>query len=191
MSSNCWRRSRARFRSMLPGPRERAPRVGQSDRRRLAREKHTRQGDETILRDQPRNRVGLAIAVSLLYYLFFIRSAGSIRALDIDAQERRFKGARSLSRQKSPSRSATLWCSDRPWSESSMTSERESRWNPGGSGSSARRVVVAMMPSDTRRIEFIPELPPGRRGLVKGWRGQPAVKVNAIYDRPFWRDDGP
>ena len=31
----------------------------------------------------------------------------------------------------------------------------------------ARRVLVAMMPADTGHIEFIPELPPGRRGLVK------------------------
>ena len=55
---------------------------------------------------------------------------------------------------------------------------------------SARRVVVAMMPADTRRIEFIPDLPSGAADWSKGWRGQPAVKVNAIYERPFWRDDG-
>ena len=47
-----------------------------------------------------------------------------------------------------------------------------------------------MMPADTRRIEFIPMLPPERRGLVNGWRGQPSIKVNAVYDKPFWRADG-
>jgi monoamine oxidase len=55
---------------------------------------------------------------------------------------------------------------------------------------SARRVVVAMMPADTRRIEFIPELPADRRGLVSGWRGQSSIKINAVYDTPFWRGDG-
>ena len=54
----------------------------------------------------------------------------------------------------------------------------------------ARRVVVAMMPADTRRIAFAPGLPPARRGLVEAWRGQPAIKVNVVYDEPFWRKDG-
>jgi monoamine oxidase len=54
----------------------------------------------------------------------------------------------------------------------------------------ARRVVVAMMPSDTKRIDFMPGLPPARRGLVEAWRGDPSIKVNAVYDEPFWRKDG-
>ena len=54
----------------------------------------------------------------------------------------------------------------------------------------ARRVVVAMMPADTRRIAFTPGLPPARRGLVEAWRGDLSIKVNAVYDEPFWRKDG-
>ena len=41
-----------------------------------------------------------------------------------------------------------------------------------------------------RRINFEPGLPPARVGLVNAWRGQTAVKVNVVYDRPFWREDG-
>ncbi|MDB5293338.1 MAG: amine oxidase [Phycisphaerales bacterium] len=47
-----------------------------------------------------------------------------------------------------------------------------------------------MMPADTRRIAFSPELPESRRGLVKAWAGEPAIKVNAVYPKPFWRDSG-
>jgi monoamine oxidase len=54
----------------------------------------------------------------------------------------------------------------------------------------ARRVIVAMMPADTRRIAFSPELPKARQGLVKAWAGEPAIKVNAVYPKPFWRDAG-
>jgi monoamine oxidase len=47
-----------------------------------------------------------------------------------------------------------------------------------------------MMPSDTRRIAFTPGLPVARRGLVEAWRGESAIKVNVVYDEPFWRKDG-
>ena len=55
---------------------------------------------------------------------------------------------------------------------------------------SANRVVVAMMPADTRRIEFNPPLPAARAGLAKAWKGEPAFKVNVVYAKPFWRDHG-
>ena len=47
-----------------------------------------------------------------------------------------------------------------------------------------------MMPADTRRIAFTPGLPPARRGLVEAWRGDLSIKVNVVYDEPFWRKDG-
>jgi len=55
---------------------------------------------------------------------------------------------------------------------------------------SARRLIVAMSPADTRRIAFAPELPPARRGIVQGWPAEPSVKVNVVYQSAFWRDAG-
>ncbi len=55
---------------------------------------------------------------------------------------------------------------------------------------SAKRVVVAMMPADAHRLVFAPALPAARAGLMKGWKGEPGFKVNAVYAKPFWRDDG-
>ena len=134
--------------------------------------------------------IGPPSRISLLYYLFIIRSAGSIHALEIDAQERRFVGG-----SQSLSKGLALPLADRLVLDSPVLRivdekkakiEVESkRLNVVG-----RRVVVAMMPADTRRIAFTPVLPPARRGLVDAWQGDLSIKVNAVYDEPFWRKDG-
>jgi monoamine oxidase len=133
--------------------------------------------------------IGPPSNISLLYYLFTIRSAGSIHALEVDAQERRFVGGpQSLSKalagplaDKLVLDSPVLRIADKQQSVE-VESKRIKVL--------ARRVVVAMMPSDTRRIAFTPELPPARRGLVEAWRGDLSIKVNVVYDEPFWRKDG-
>jgi monoamine oxidase len=54
----------------------------------------------------------------------------------------------------------------------------------------ARHVVVAVPPPLVSAIEFHPVLPPDRQALLQhlgmGWM----MKCEAVYDRPFWRDDG-
>jgi monoamine oxidase len=150
------------------------------------RDNETKQNFEVNLATE----LGSPSQISLLYYLFFIRSGGGIKALDIDAQERRFKGGpQSLSTKMAEPLGEALVLGS-PVARIVSDQRTGVQVESTRLKVSARRVVVAMMPADTRRIEFIPDLPPGRRGLVKGWRGQPAVKVNAIYERPFWRDDG-
>ncbi len=125
-----------------------------------------------------------------MYYLFIIRSAGSIHALDVDAQERRFVGgSQSLSKALAAPLAERLVLDSpvlRITDEKKAGVEVESKRVKVV----ARRVVVAMMPADTRRIAFTPELLPARRGLVDAWRGDLAIKVNVIYDTPFWRKDG-
>jgi monoamine oxidase len=134
--------------------------------------------------------IGPPANISLLYYLFIIRSAGSIHALDVDAQERRFVGGpQSLSKGLAGALANRL-----------VLDSPVLRIVDGNNGRveveskrvkvSARRVVVAMMPADTRRIAFTAGLPPARRGLVDAWRGDLAIKVNVVYDVPFWRKDG-
>jgi monoamine oxidase len=134
--------------------------------------------------------IGPPSSVSLLYYLFIIRSAGSIHALEVDAQEQRFVGG-SQSLSKGLARpladrlvlgSPVLRIVDDEKAKVEVTAKRLKV--------SARRVVVAMMAADTRRIEFAPLLPPARRGLVEAWRGDLSIKVNVVYDEPFWRKDG-
>jgi monoamine oxidase len=134
--------------------------------------------------------LGSPSRISLLYYLFIIRSAGGLRALETDAQERRFVGGpQSLSKalagplaEQVVLGSPVQRVSDGPKAGIEVESKRLKVV--------ARRVVIAMMPADTRRIAFTSGLPPTRRGLVEAWRGEAAIKVNVVYDEPFWRRDG-
>lgn len=54
----------------------------------------------------------------------------------------------------------------------------------------ARRVIVALPPVLAGRIIYNPPLPGFRDQLTQRVPQGSVVKVNAIYDRPFWRDDG-
>lgn len=54
----------------------------------------------------------------------------------------------------------------------------------------ARRVVVGLPPALAGRIVYDPPLPGYRDQLTQRVPQGSVVKVNAIYDRPFWRDDG-
>jgi len=57
----------------------------------------------------------------------------------------------------------------------------------------ADRVVVAMAPADTLRINFKSGLTAQRDELVKKWAGLtrlPLIKHSVIYSKPFWRDTG-
>ena len=134
--------------------------------------------------------LGSPSSISLLYYLFFIRSAGSFHALEVDAQKRRFVGGpQSLSKGLAEPLAESLFLGSPAFrivdEEKAGVRVEAERFKV-----QARRAVVAMMPSDTRRIAFTPELPLARRSLVEAWRGESAIKVNVVYDEPFWRKDG-
>ncbi|MEQ8799004.1 MAG: FAD-dependent oxidoreductase [Salinisphaeraceae bacterium] len=53
-----------------------------------------------------------------------------------------------------------------------------------------RRVIVAMPPADAGRIRFTPDLPTRRTILQRAWNNGTESKLFAIYDTPFWREDG-
>ena len=54
----------------------------------------------------------------------------------------------------------------------------------------ARRVIVALPPALAGRIQYEPALPALRDGLTQRMPQGHLVKVQAIYERPFWRADG-
>lgn len=154
----------------------------------LAKNTSTRQASEDFSLDCE-TELGKPAKISLLFYLFYLRSAGSHQALIVDAQKSRFKGGpQSLSVLMS-----------RELGEDVILGSPVTRIDSSGPRVTiesarvrvaARRVIVAMMPADTRRIEFRPRLPDARQGLVRGWVGMPAIKVNAVYKTAFWRDAG-
>jgi monoamine oxidase len=54
----------------------------------------------------------------------------------------------------------------------------------------ARRAIVAVPPRLARDIAFAPRLPAGRRAIHEHWIPGAITKVAAVYDRPFWREQG-
>ncbi|MGY2093291.1 flavin monoamine oxidase family protein [Nocardia gipuzkoensis] len=52
----------------------------------------------------------------------------------------------------------------------------------------ARRVIVALSPADRRRIQFTPGLPEAIAAATDQMHALTVLRVNVIYDRPFWRD---
>ncbi|MEO8106200.1 MAG: NAD(P)/FAD-dependent oxidoreductase, partial [Actinomycetes bacterium] len=51
-------------------------------------------------------------------------------------------------------------------------------------------VVVAVPPSGWRTISFAPALPPAHQRLQDAMPMGSVVKVQVVFDRPFWRDAG-
>ncbi|WP_218010508.1 flavin monoamine oxidase family protein [Actinomadura chibensis] len=54
----------------------------------------------------------------------------------------------------------------------------------------ARRAIVAVPPPLAARIRFTPGLPGDRDQLVQRMPMGRVIKVNVVYDEPFWRADG-
>jgi monoamine oxidase len=54
----------------------------------------------------------------------------------------------------------------------------------------ARRVIVALPPVLAGRIQYEPALPTLRDGLTQRMPQGHLVKIQAVYERPFWRADG-
>jgi monoamine oxidase len=62
--------------------------------------------------------------------------------------------------------------------------------DPGTMVVRARRAIMAMSPSLTAALDYSPPLPERRVQLCAHMPMGAVTKVHALYDRPFWRDDG-
>ncbi len=60
----------------------------------------------------------------------------------------------------------------------------------GGDELRARRVIVALAPPLTGRIEYAPAVPAARDQLTQRMPMGSVIKCMAVYDEPFWRRDG-
>jgi monoamine oxidase len=54
----------------------------------------------------------------------------------------------------------------------------------------AKQAIVALPPVLANAIRFSPALPSGHRQLLSHFKPGDMIKVQAIYDHPFWRDEG-
>jgi monoamine oxidase len=55
---------------------------------------------------------------------------------------------------------------------------------------SAKHVIVAVPPTLAGRIDYTPSLPSRREALTDRLPQGTLLKAAAVYDKPFWRDDG-
>ena len=134
--------------------------------------------------------LGRTTDVSLLYYLFFVRSAGSVEALETDAQRWRLAGgAQALSLALAAELGDRVRLSA-PVDAIEQTDDGVLWVDAGGESISARRLVVAMMPRDLRAIGVEPPRSEQRQGLLDRWGATSAYKVHVAFPTPFWRDDG-
>ena len=127
--------------------------------------------------------------ISLLYFLFYVHSAGGLRALTTDAQEFRFKGGTQAISKKLAQLLGEDLVLDSPVNKI-VQADGKVEVHAQRVCIIARRAVLAMMPSDVRRISFEPRLPKRRSALNQQWRGAAGFKINVIYPQPFWRDQG-
>ena len=127
--------------------------------------------------------------ISLLYFLFYVHSAGGLQALNSGAQELRFKGGPQALSKKMAQFLADDLVLDSPVGQIIQT-DTAVKVISRKACITAKRAVVAMMPADVQRIRFTPALPQQRRALDTQWQGIPGFKVNVIYPKPFWRNRG-
>ncbi|MCU1602654.1 MAG: FAD-dependent oxidoreductase [Frankiales bacterium] len=129
--------------------------------------------------------------ISFLHLLVYCHGAGSLGSLlntDKGAQMYRLHGGSQLIAVKA---AATL-----PRVKLSSPVRRISQSSRGvvveGDGFSvrARRVVVALPPTLAGRIDYDPIMPAQRDQLTQRIPMGTVIKVQAVYDEPFWRADG-
>jgi monoamine oxidase len=127
--------------------------------------------------------------VSLLYFLFYVRSAGSIDALNNGAQEWRITGGSQI---------VSLSLAEQINAEILLNAPVIAIDDQGdrvvieyeSSTVEARKVVIAMMPKDAGHINFLSGLPDQRVALQDNWGTTGGSKVSMVYNTPFWRDSG-
>ncbi len=127
--------------------------------------------------------------ISLLYFLFYVHSAGGLQALNSGAQELRFKGGPQALSQKMAQLLEDDLVLGSPVSKIIQTAAAVKVVSRRAC-ITAKHVVVAMMPADIQRIRFSPALPQQRRLLNAQWQGVAGFKVNVVYAKPFWRAQG-
>ena len=150
---------------------------------------HARAWLRTIVRSTIAAEAG---ELSLLHTLFFIGSAGRIAQLietGGGAQERRFhQGAQAIAVRLAEA------LGERVVLGAPVRAVRHDQAGvvveADGHAVTARRAILAVPPALAGRIAYRPPLPAWRSQLTQRVPMGSVVKVHALYEQPFWRQDG-
>lgn len=133
--------------------------------------------------------VGDPSSMSLLYWIFYVASAGSWQALDIDAQTIRITGgSHSISTTMADELDTLVQLNSPVFSVNDNGTEVAVEYE--GGAATCEKLIIAMSPADCNNIDFISPLSSDRQMLNAGWNMSSGAKYNVIYESPFWRDDG-
>jgi monoamine oxidase len=130
--------------------------------------------------------------VSLLNWLFLARSAGGIESLMNIAggyQDAQFDGGVGQIPDAMAAELGAAVVLGSPVTAVRHTGDRVEVTGDGGAVS-ARRVILALPRALAAGIRFAPALPADHALLIHQVPAGTEVKMVAIYDAPFWRDDG-
>ena len=127
--------------------------------------------------------------ISLLYFLFYVHSAGTVEALTDDAQQDRIDGgAQAISLALLGALSSTVNVGAAVSEINDLGTEVKVTY--GVTAVTAKKVVVAMMPKDADGITFTSGLSATRQGLQSNWGTASGTKISVVYSTPFWRGAG-
>jgi monoamine oxidase len=130
--------------------------------------------------------------LSLLHVLFYISSAGGLDALwdtEGGAQDSRVVGGSQLISIRMAEELGDRVVLDAPVRRIAYEPDRVTV-HADGIDVDARRAIVALPPTLTCRIAYDPPVPALRDQLTQRIPQGAVIKCMAIYDRPFWRDQG-
>ena len=129
---------------------------------------------------------------SLLFGLFSAASAGGLRtmlAIGGGAQDRRLVGGAQQLAERLARRLGDAVAYGAPVDRISWDGHGARATGPGADVSAAR-AIVTVPPGVVDLISFEPDLPDARREVHAGMPMGAVIKVHAVYEEPFWREDG-
>jgi monoamine oxidase len=136
--------------------------------------------------------------VSLLHVLFYIHSAGNERNPGTFERLINTAGGAQQTRFVGGSQQVSIRAA-RGLGNRVMLSQAVRRIGQGRSGVTVvtdelsvrcRSVIVTGPPSLTTLIRYEPDLPPLRAQLLQRFPQGTSIKIQAVYPRPFWREQG-
>jgi monoamine oxidase len=127
--------------------------------------------------------------LSLLYFLFYLRSGGGLMSLADEAQRAHFAGGAQQIADRLAERLGDRVVLSAAVRAVSQDAEGVTV-RADGLQVRARRAVVAVPPALAGRIAYDPLLPGRRDQLMQRMPMGATVKCVLAYDRPFWRDAG-
>jgi monoamine oxidase len=127
---------------------------------------------------------------SFLFALFALHSWGGLSSMIDGAQEYRFTGgSQEISLQLAHRLGARVRLNT-PVDHIDQTAGDVVVVHSGAACYTARQVIVAMTPQDANRIRYAPTLTTQRIMVQKCWSAGTGWKTFAVYDKPFWREQG-